>query len=508
MENTSKQPRALKFLLLTELWERYGFYVIQAFLVLYVTQVLSFSDQQAFAIAGAFTALTYLSPIMGGYFAGHLLGYRQAIRLGGAFLIIGYASLAFIPHSLYAGLTMLAIGTGLFKPNISSLLGEFYTENDQRRASGFTLYYAGINFGGFLATASAGFIKDHLGWAVCYGLVSVGLIIGLIAFTRGYSSYGHKGLPPLIRKKQAHATNHSKEKNQSSVVLPTYLAWLQNRIALSAFFGVVVLITLTLLQEVRIAHFILLGVAVIVLCAVIIKGSHLPSLWRGRFFVALVLSLLSILYWAIFFQQFFSLNLFIERLVYRQWGNVQIPASLFLAAELLAVIVLGPLMAWMWKLTANHPWSPSLPMKFALAFLVLAMGFLVIGFGTEGRLINGFMHPLWLLMGYVIIAWSELWLSPMGMAMMTELVPPQLVGMMMGVWFMCLGLGGELGGFLAKQASIDLSVTDNHAMIAIYGHAFMWYAIFAFVTFVILAFATMGLRRLAETPSKSRDDEL
>lgn len=165
MTTATKHPKALPFFFLTEMWERFGFYIVQGLLVLYLTKAFGFSDTKSYAILGAFTAYVYITPAIGGYLANNVLGYRYAVMFGGVLLAVGYAVLAaFGKPGLYPGLAIIIAGNGFFKPNISSFLGNFYQTGDSRRDSGFTLFYIGINVGSVLATLSSGFIKNAFGW--------------------------------------------------------------------------------------------------------------------------------------------------------------------------------------------------------------------------------------------------------------------------------------------------------------------------------------------------------
>ena len=183
---TTSYPKALSFLFLTELWERFGFYVVQGLLVLYMTQYFGMSDNESYSILGIFTA-SNISPLVGGYMASKYLGYETSIIWGGFFLVAGYALLALPFTSIFAdpALATIIVGTGLFKPNISSILGTQYKIDDPRCDAGFTIFYVGINCGILLAGLSSGYIREYLGWRVSFALASIGLIIGLFTFSDG-----------------------------------------------------------------------------------------------------------------------------------------------------------------------------------------------------------------------------------------------------------------------------------------------------------------------------------
>lgn len=193
-KNRIKHPLGLPILSMTEFWERFGFYIVQGLLILYLVSKFNFSDTKSYEILGAFTALAYIMPVIGGYVADKSLGFHLPIIVGGMLLAAGYSLLAFeqLPL-LYIGLGFITVGNGLFKPNVSSLLGFLYNDNDPRRESGFTIFYIGINAGGLFANASSGFIQQHLGWSASFLSASVGLIIGVLTFVLFKSSLQGKG---------------------------------------------------------------------------------------------------------------------------------------------------------------------------------------------------------------------------------------------------------------------------------------------------------------------------
>src|SRR5579872_2083552 len=185
MSNTRRHPKALPYLFLTEMWERFGFYTVQGMLVLYMTKAFGFSDDQSYTIAGMFTSLAYIAPMIGGFIADRLLGFKLSIIFGGIFLSLGYATLATLVAPLfYVGLAIIIVGNGLFKPNISSLLGALYKSGSIARDSGFTIFYIGINIGTLLSGAS-GTIQSYFGWHVVFAAASFGLLIGLVTFFVG-----------------------------------------------------------------------------------------------------------------------------------------------------------------------------------------------------------------------------------------------------------------------------------------------------------------------------------
>jgi POT family proton-dependent oligopeptide transporter len=454
------QPKALPFLFLTEMWERFGFYVVQGMLVLYMSKSFGFSDDQSYTIQGAFTALAYISPIIGGFLADRLLGFKTSIIFGGIFLSLGYAMLALPYTSLfYLSLATIITGNGLFKPNISSLLGTLYEPGDPNRESGFTIFYVGINLGALLAGLSSGFIKDHFGWHAGFALACVGLILGLTIFITGV--------------KKIAAMNHS-----PSTSLPKLTPWWHFFFLLGCV--VTTVLVSMLLQSPLLAKWLfpILGFLLLIFLFVIALKQKAP--YRKNLLTLNALILSSIVYWMFFLQIFFSANLFVERLVDRQWLGLHIPTTVFYGFESIFVILLGPAFAWSWHTLNLRKKNPAPFLKFILAIAFAGLGFLTLSISTHFPSAEDLVNPLWIVLAYLFITLGELLLSPIGLSAVTTLAPRNLVGMMMGIWFVALGFGGQFAGWLAKLSNVPASVTGLSSELLIYQGAFMQFAYIAF----------------------------
>lgn len=471
----SAQPKALPYLFLTEMWERYGFYVVQGLLILYMTQFFGFSDNKSYTIMGVFTALVYISPLIGGYLANNILGYRTAIIWGGFLLIIGYALMALpIAHiMLYPALATIIVGNGLFKPNISSLLGTQYKPNDTRRDTGFTLFYIGINIGTLIAGFSSGYIREYFGWHVGFAFASVGLMIGLITFHIG---------------KQHIKGNHD------APDLPT--GFKQQFI----LYTILAIIGLSFLLKIHaLASFLLPGIGVILLVALIYLTMQQAPEYRQRMLILNTLIISSVVFWMLFLQMFYSANLFIERLVNKDVFGFHLTTTVFYASESVFVILLGPLFAWSWHSLGKNERNPSPLFKFILGILFAGLGFFVLGLGTYFPNDAGLVNPLWVFGAYLLITIGELLLSPIGLSAVTSLAPPRLTGLMMGVWFVATGFGGMFAGYIAQLSSIPQTADTTSAKLAIYRYAFMDYSHFAFLMVIALFFVSLVLRRLGQS---------
>ena len=471
MPQSRKQPSALPIMFLTEMWERFGFYVVQGLLVLYTTQYFGYSDNKSYSTLGAFTALAYISPIVGGYLADRLLGFVTTVIWGGFILILGYALLA-IPSNgdlLYPGLATIVIGTGMFKPSISSLLGAQYNEDDPRRDSGFTIFYIGINSGAFLAGISSGYIKDAFGWHVSFGLASIGLIIGLATFVYGLKTIHHVNPhPPLPR--------------QTIFQLVFY--------CLLAIIGISFL-----LQVSALADYVLPGFGLLLIIYLTMLTMQQDAVYQKRMAMLNILILASIVYWMMYFQMFFASNLFVERLVDKTLLGFHLSTTVFYAAESIFIILLGPIMAWLWFYLGNKKKNPSTINKFILGILFGGLGMLVLSISTQYPDPQGQVYPAFIFFAYLLITIGELLLSPIGLSAVTMLAPSHLVGFMMGVWFVAIGFGGMLAGAIAKLASVPETAVTTAQKLAIYHEAFLDYAYIAFFVTIVLIFSRLAVQR-------------
>jgi proton-dependent oligopeptide transporter, POT family len=476
MEKTTRQPKVLPYLFLTELWERFGFYIVQGLLVLYLAQYFGLSDAESYTITGLFSALVYISPFVGGLLADKWLGFKNAILLGGLFLIAGYAMLAFpfAEQSLfYPALSTIIIGNGLFKPNISSLLGTQYTGNDTRRDAGFTIFYVGINIGVFLAGASSGYIKNWFGWQTSFALASVGLMIGLITFVSGFK---HLQLDERDNKCPRH--------------LPLFF--------LGALLAIAALSMCFHIPEVTSWILPAAGIVLLLFLVVLILQQEPDD--RQRLFMLTVLIVSSIVFWTLFLQIFFSANLFIDRLVDKQLMGIPITTTLFYASESVFIIILGPIFAGTWHALGRNDKNPSPIAKFILGILFAGIGFLLLSISTRFPDTNGLIHPLWIFGAYLLITIGELLISPIGLSAVTLLSPTHLAGMMMGIWFVALGFGGLFAGMLAKMAEVPGTLLSAAEKLTIYHDAFLHYAYFAFIVaaclWVVQVLLKVMMRRL------------
>lgn len=470
--NVQPYPKALPYLFLTEMWERYGFYVVQGMLVLYLTQARGFSDEKSFTISGTYLALAYVAPIIGGFLADRLLGFKTAIFYGGCFLFLGYLILL-LPgrECFYFGLGTAVVGTGLFKPNISSLLGALYDPEDPARDTGFTIFYVGINLGALLAGISSGFIKQHFGWQAAFALASVGMLLGLLIFR-----LGRRWLKGSVQKLSL--------QNKTYLRKPWFFLYC---------FLSIVLLHYILINEV-LAKWLLPSVGVILFIFLIVLTLKQDREHRERLLILDVLIVSSVVFWMLFLQLFMSSTLFIERLVDKNIGGIHLPTTLFYSLESVFIILFGPFFAWSWQALNNNDLNPSPLFKFVLALVFAGLCFVVMAISTYFMGAGQTVNVLWIVLAYSLLTIGELLLSPIGLSAVTTHSPPHLAGMMMGIWFVATGFGGAFAGWLAKFSNIPKEATAQ-TMVEIYRSTFFHYSYIAFTVAIILFGIQLSLKK-------------
>ena len=425
-------PKGLLVLFITEMWERFSYYGMRALLVLFLIASTSsvqgdgrpnanpgfgWSEEAAFTLYGLYTWAVYLTPIFGGWLADRFLGTHRSMLIGGWIIAAGHATLALSalagiapgeavtlqtgPAALVifiAGLALIVIGTGLFKPCVSVMVGQLYAEDDPRRDSGFTIFYMGINLGALLAPLVAGTLGETVGWHWGFAAAAVGMIAGLVCY---------------------------------QALRPRYLA------------GVGLRARARRASEAAAAR--------------VSDGAPEPPrtvVWQ-RIAVILILAFVgNVFFWTAFEQAGSSLNVFAKHSTDRSLGGLfgaeGFPASWYQSVNPLAILLFAPLFAWLWPALDRRGRNPSTPAKFFWGLFLLGLAFIAMVFGATQARESGLAGPQWLLVTYVVYTWGELCLSPVGLSMTTKLAPARLQSLLMGIYFFSLGLGNLLGGLAAR----------------------------------------------------------
>ncbi len=458
----SQHPKGLYLLFFTEMWERFGFYALQTVIVLYMAKGLGFSDAKSDLLYGTFSSMLYLTPPIGGYLADKFLGFQRSIIVGGFLLMLGYIFTA-LPSEYYffVGLSILIVGNGLFKPNVSSIVGALYEPGDSRRDAGFTIFYMGINIGSLIPPLFIGAMVAAYGWHSGLSTAAIGMLFGMIIFISGKSRLQHHGTTPC-----------------NSPLLKDALT----RFKFNALFYASLVVAVLIFHETfafPLATDAILGVVSALFIATVLYFLFKePKEQQRKMLAALVLIAISVGFWALYNQTFTSLILYAARSMNKNLLGFHINAEFTQFYNPFFIIVLSPILSKLWIRLASKGKNPSIPMKFALGVLFMAFGFLLIGFASTYWNHNGITSGWWLISSYGLQTVGELLLSPIGLSMITMLAPKHLVGMMMGIWFLALAAAFAIGSGLATYAAVPKTATNLQATL-IYGHAFTWYGLLA-----------------------------
>ncbi len=437
-----QHPRVLAYLLFTETWERFSFYGMKALLVFYLTKSFLFSDRAAYATYGSYAALVYATPVLGGLLADRLLGFRKAVLLGGVLMALGHFLMAVQSLQVfYAALALLICGNGFFKPNISSLVGRLYATGDPRRDSAFTLFYMGINLGGFLAPVACGYLGERFGFHWGFGLAGVGMLLGLVIFLRAQPLLLGLAEPPPRSGRRPALLGLSLEAWVYFGTLPALVvAW--QLVQHGAFVGSMLSV---------------FGISVFVGLSVYLTRLSDPSA-RGRLGVALLLTLISVVFWSFFEQSGTSMSLFTDRNVDRTLLGSQISASQFQSVNSLFILLLSPLFSALWLYLSRRRSEPNTPLKFALGIVQVGLGFAALYVGAETSRATGTVPMFWLILCYFLHATGELCLSPIGLSMITKLAPQNITGILMGTWFLAYSFAQYLAALIAQLTGVKADV--------------------------------------------------
>ncbi|HET7220414.1 MAG TPA: peptide MFS transporter [Vicinamibacterales bacterium] len=398
-------PRGLATLFFTEMWERFSYYGMRAFLMLYMVTPaaaggLGLADADAGSIYGTYTGSVWGAAILGGLVADHLLGQYRSVLYGGILIAAGHITLTFpaLPF-FYSGLALIVVGTGLLKANVSTLVGSLYQPGDPRRDAGFSIFYMGINLGALLGPLVAGYLAERVSWHTGFGCAAVGMALGLTQYV-----LGRRRLQPAI---QRIATQPKRAAAVSAV--PTGPADAD-------------------------------------------RGLAFTSVEWKRIAAIVVLFIVATFFWGAYEQAGSTLTLFAARFTRLELLGISFPISWFQMVQPIVVILLAPVFAWLW--IRLGPREPSVPAKFALALMFMALSFLVLmpaGAMAQGEGVR--VSPMWLVTAYAISVLGELCLSPIGLSAVTKLAPVRILGLMMGVWFLSNAFGNKLAGTAAGYIS-------------------------------------------------------
>ena len=469
-------PSGLSTLFFTEMWERFSYYGMRALLVLYLSAQLidggmGLSIAEASAIYGLYTAFVYLMALPGGWIADNILGQRKTVFYGGIVIAAGHFTMA-IPNNtaFFIGLILVILGTGLLKPNISTMVGDLYPEGGARRDAGFSVFYMGINLGAFLGPLLCGYFAEKVDWHMGFGLAGVGMVLGLIQYQLTGKNLGEIGLVPKAKEEQLSTSDASEPIAQNKL-----FGWIIAGALILAIivFQLVGFIDLTTFQGFAEATgFIIISIVIAYFSYLFLAGGlTIPE--KKKVAVILILFFAAALFWSGFEQAGSSLNLFAKYFTDLNFGGWSMPASWFQSVNSFFIITLAPLFGLLWIRLSQRNLEPSSPMKFAFGLILLGLGFLAM-VGASNIVVNGLSNGVkagsfWLILTYFLHTTGELALSPVGLSTTTKLAPKRYVGQMMGIWFVGTAFGNLIAGLAAGRFDFSLFDKTDKALGALEG---------------------------------------
>lgn len=523
--NRKLHPKALFILFFAEMWERFSYYGMRTLLTLYMVKVLFTSlenaDAKALGIYGSYTAMVYLFPVVGGIIADKILGFRKAIIFGGILMMAGHFALAlqgmYFESSMYLfflSLAFIIIGNGFFKPNISSLLGNYYGANDSRKDGAFTIFYMGVNIGALLSIVTCGYVGEEINWHYGFGLAGIGMLLGLLVFwLAGDKFLGKKGINPCsmedfpevdedterkllsgpaegrVAALKTEADNFTKvntpqlKRNQLITVIATLLF-----IPICSLF----------LNLSEVVTWVLVALSIGILGALYIMSTKEDKVEGQRLWVVMTLFLFHSVFWALFEQAGGSITLFTERNVNRFVGGSEIPASIFQFFNAFFIMILAPVFSMIWIKLRSKGKEPSTPMKFVMGLSQLAIGFGVIVIGSKFFATNGLVPMVFIVLMYFFHTTGELSLSPVGLSMITKLSPKKAVGFVMGAWFLSIALANKMAGLIGSLTASESAGegVSNLETLHIYSHTYLiWGVVVVGIAAVLLYLLVPTLRK-------------
>lgn len=485
-------PKGLFVLFLAEMWERFSYYGMRALLIFYLVQHWLFSDSEASIIYGAYTALVYITPVVGGYLADQFLGQRKAVLFGAILLTFGHFFMAFeggggqddpMISVFWLALALIIVGSGFLKANISVIVGQLYPRTDVRRDPAYTIFYMGINVGAATASIICGYLGQTYGWKWGFGLAGVGMLIGLIFFVLGKPLLMGKGEPKDPSKLRGGREYGIYGAGLAMVALCWVAIQYQDMVGyvLGAFGG---------------------GLVLYVLFTAVTK---LPSDERDRIFAAMFLILVSIVFWALFEQAGSSLNLFTDRHVDTQGVN----ASMFQSINAIYIVLLAPVFAMVWQGMGSRGMEPSAPMKFGLGVVQVGLGFLVLVWGAESVGIDVPTPVIFIFLIYLLHTTGELCLSPVGLSAMNRLSPAHMASLVMGTWFFASATGNFAAGLIAAATGAEGVGEDAGKQVVLEVYTTVgWYAVAIGVGVMVISPLVKKLMHLDTLQDEAVDEDL
>ena len=497
------EPKGLYILFFAEMWERFSYYGMRALLVFYLTKHFLFDQNAAYGLYGAYTTLVYILPVIGGVLADRYLGQRRAVQIGALLLVAGHGLMAvegepvvagespdtFVINTFYLALALIIMGVGFLKGNISALVGQLYPKTDKRRDSAFTYFYVGINAGAFFGALYAGYLGETFGWKYGFGLAGIGMLAGLLVFIWGKPLLKGAGEAPSLEglKRPRFAGLNVEWMIYLGTAIVTVLVWwvVRDQGTVGAL----------LYSSMAITYIYILWRSVV----------KLEPHARDRIFAALFLITMNVLFWALFEQAGSSLNVFTDNQVDRTLFGQEVPASVFQSLNAMYIIFLGPVFAAAWAFLGKRGLDPTAPQKFGLGMVQLGLGFLVLVWGASAAGAGNLTPVVFIFLIYLLHTTGELCLSPVGLSAMTRLSTANMVGLIMGAWFLASGAGNFVASLIAQATVVEGGEGEN-VVLTVYSNV-GWMAIGVGVVLFLISPLINHLMHLDTLKDESVADE-
>ncbi|MCF6359249.1 MAG: oligopeptide:H+ symporter [Cyclobacteriaceae bacterium] len=481
-------PKGLFYLFFAELWERFSFYGMRALLILYMTEeiykALENRDIIASTIYASYGALIYATPVIGGMLADKLFGLRRSIMLGGILMALGHFVLAFDSQLLFfLALGLLIVGNGFMKPNISTFVGALYKQGDDRRDSGFTIFYMGINIGAFVAPLFCGWLGITYGWHYGFGAAGIGMVLGVLTFWNGIKSgiFGDHGYAP-----DEAALENKKFGIKIKQLVPIISLATVPVIAAMMYYGEMTIPFIgTINYEAQFVDYAFWVILVVILYVIGKTMMEVSKVERHRLMVIVVLTMLMTLFWGFYELSGSIITLFALRNVNLVWIN----ASQTNAITAMFIILFAMVFSWLWVYLSQKKMNPHTPYKFAFGLLILGVGYIIYAMSGNAADAAGKVPFIYMILGYMMFSTGELFMSPVGLSKVTELAPAKIVSFMMGVWFLSSAFAFRLVGLVGSMLAVEGSAENADPMVslAVYTNGF-WQIAYITLSGAALAF--------------------
>lgn len=435
------QPTGVWYLIALSMWEYFSYYGMRALLILYLSYSLLFSDQHSFALYGAYTSLVYVTPLLGGIIADRYLGYRISVVCGALLMVLGHVFLFATSSTmfLYFALALIVCGYGLFKSNISCVLGRLYKSSDPRRESGFALMYVGGNIGALISPILCAYVAHVYGWHYGFGLAGLGMTFGLVIFYFGRHHFAH------LEKPASRLFNSKGNISFSGIGIISILSLIA-----AVFFSVI-------LME-QWAGWLLMLAAIATTYLMVKLFLRCDKKQRKALIIIIIIMLFCLVFWAFDQQGGSSISLFVKRNVIREFLGVFIPAADFQSVNSVAVLVGGIFVAWFWRYLQHRNIRLMALLKIAIGMIILTGGFFFINLSARLAMVTGHVDMLAVIVSFLMIGFAELFIDPIALAEITRLNPANSVGFLAGAYML---VSGSFANYLAAKIAALTSVKEK-----------------------------------------------